>query len=186
MPSERVVRHPLRARDIPRRTLADRLVLRLPWLSGAVGRLIARLTPGSRLRRAALGRAIETSIAAYNRRDLEVTALGFDPDVEYHPYREFVEAGLAEPCYHGRAGYREYIEATYDVWGSDVRIELRELIDLGDRVVVLADMPMRAQASGVALAETYGSVWTMKHGRVARVDDFLRHEEALRAAGLAA
>ena len=79
-------------------------------------------------------------------------------DLEYYPYREFVEAALAEPCYHGPSGYRGYVEATYDVWGTGVRLEPTELIDLGDRLVVLADMPMHAQASGIALAETYGAV----------------------------
>ena len=59
-----------------------------------------------------------------------------------------------------------------------------ELIDLGDRLVVLADMPMRAQASGVALAQTYASIWTIKDGRVIRARDFLDHGEALAAAGL--
>jgi hypothetical protein len=59
--------------------------------------------------------------------------------MEYYPYREFVEAGLAEPVYHGPSGYRAYIEATYDVWGTGVRLEPTELIDLGDRVVLLPE-----------------------------------------------
>jgi hypothetical protein len=100
------------------------------------------------------------------------------------PYREFVEAGLAEPCYHGPSGYRTYIEGTYEVWGANVRIEPKELIDLGDRMVVLADMPMRAQASGVPLGETYACVVTMKDGRVIRQSDFLDHADALKAVGL--
>ena len=58
------------------------------------------------------------------------------------------------------------------------------LIDLGDRLVLVADMPMRAQASGVALAQTYASVWTLKGGRVIRVDDYLHHADALEAVGL--
>ena len=82
------------------------------------------------------------------------------------------------------SGYRRYIEATYDVWGADVRLEPTELIDLGDRMVLLADMPMRAQASGVPLAQTYATVATIKHGRVIRQRDFLHHSEALEAAGL--
>ena len=39
---------------------------------------------------------------AYNRRDLSAVTIDYDPDIEYYPYREFVEAGLAEPCYRGR------------------------------------------------------------------------------------
>jgi len=50
--------------------------------------------------------------------------------------------------------------------------------------VLLADMPMRAQASGVPLGERYASVSTLKDGGVVRHHDFLNHAEALEAAGL--
>ncbi len=110
--------------------------------------------------------------------------ISFHPDLEYYPYREFVEAANAEPCYHGPSGYRAYVESTYEVWGADVRIEPRELIDPGDRFVLLADMPMRAQASGVPLAQTYATVATLKEGRVITQRDFLDHAEALQAVGL--
>jgi ketosteroid isomerase-like protein len=70
------------------------------------------------------------------------------------------------------------------VWGTEVRLYPTELIDLGDRVVLLADMPMRAQASGVPLAETYATIATLKDGRVIRQRDFLNQAEALEAAGV--
>jgi ketosteroid isomerase-like protein len=153
-------------------------------MAAVTAQLIARPPPSSRIRQAALRRIVVLALEAYNRRDLDAVVVGFHPDLEYYPYREFVEAALAEPCYHGPAGYRGYIEATEDVWGADVRLEPTELIDLGDRLVLVADMPMRAQASGVALAQTYASVWTLKGGRVIRVDDYLNHSEALEAVGL--
>jgi ketosteroid isomerase-like protein len=179
-----IVRKPLRVGERSRRTLGQRLGLRFPGLVAANARLIGHLHPRSRLRQVVLWRAWRLALEAYNRRDLAVTAAGFHPDLEYYPYREFVEAGLAEACYHGPSGYRTYIEGTYEVWGADVRIEPRELIDLGDRMVVLADMPMRAQASGVPLGETYACVATLKDGRVVRQRDFLNHAEALKAVGL--
>jgi ketosteroid isomerase-like protein len=184
MPSERIVRRPLRVRERTRRTLDQRLLLRFPSLAAASFRLIGRLPPSSRLRQAALWRGIRIGLEAYNRRDLAVAAAGFHPELEYYPYREFVEGGLAEPCYHGPSGYRAYIESTYDVWGADVQLYPRELIDLGERLVVLADMPMRAQASGLALDEAYASIWDLKEGRIVRARDFLHHDEALRAVGL--
>ena len=49
---------------------------------------------------------------------------------------------------------------------------------------MLADMPMRAQASGVPLGETYACVSTLKDGRVIRQRDFLNQAEALEAVGL--
>ncbi len=179
-----IVRKPLRVRERSHRTLDQRLALRFPWLASTSFRVIDRLPPSSRIRQAALWRAARLAIEAYNRRDLDAVTVGFAPELEYHPYREFVEAALAEPCYHGPAGYKRYIDATIDVWGTDVRLLPTELIDMGDRFVILADMPMRAQASGIALAETYASVSTLRDGKLIRVDDFLSHAEALRAAGL--
>lgn len=186
MPSDQIVRIPLRVRERSRRTLEQKLALRFPRLTAASVRMIGRLPPSSRFRQRALRRAWRGAIEAYNRRDLEVVTIGYHRDLEYYPYREFVEAGLAEPCYRGPAGYRSYIEATYDVWGGDVRLEPTELIDLGDRVVLLADMPMRAQASGVALSQKYASVGTLRHGKVIRNDDYLDQAEALAAVGLSA
>lgn len=93
--------------------------------------------------------------------------------------------GRPEPCYRGPAGYRAYIEATYDVWGTEVRLYPTELIDLGDRLVLLADMPMRAQGSGVPLAESYATVATLKDGAVISQRDFLNQAEALAQVGLA-
>ncbi len=178
------VRKPLRVTDRSTRTLDQRLSLRFPSAMDASFRLIAQLTPGSRIRQALMWRGVRLGVEAYNRRDLDAVVINYQRDIEYYPYREFVEAGLAEPCYHGPSGYRAYIEATYEVWGTGVRLEPTELIDLGDRFVLLADMPMRAQASGIALAETYAGISTLKDGKVIRQDDFLSHAEALAAAGL--
>ena len=179
-----IVRKPLQVRERSRRTLDQRLAICFPRPVVAYARLIGQLPPRSRLRQASLWRSVRLALEAYNRRDLDAVAVSFHPDLEYYPYREFVEAGLAEPCYHGTSGYRTYIEGTYEVWGADVRLEPTELIDLGDRTVVLADMPMRAQASGVPLGETYACVSTLKDGRVIRQRDFLDHAEALEAVGL--
>jgi ketosteroid isomerase-like protein len=178
------VRQPLRVTDRPSRTLDQRLTVPSPWIVAASARLMGRMAPGSRLRQAFLSRSVRLAVEAYNRRDLDAVVVNYHPDLEYYPYREFVEAGLAEPCYHGREGYRAYIAATYDVWGTEVRLEPTELIDLGARFVLLADMPMRAQASGISLTETYAGVSTLEGGRVIRQDDFLDPAEALAAVGL--
>jgi hypothetical protein len=115
------VRKPLRARERSRRTLDQRLAIRFPRLTAAFARLIGKLPPGSRVRQAALWRTARLGVEAYNRRDLDAVVIAYRPDLEYYPYREFVEAALAEPCYHGPSGYRAYIEATYEVWGTEVR-----------------------------------------------------------------
>jgi ketosteroid isomerase-like protein len=184
MAGERIARRPLQLTNALTRPLDQRLFMRFPRAARLGARLIGSLPPGSRIRQAGLERTVRLSMEAYNRRDLDAVAVLFHPDLEYYPYQEFVEAGLAEPCYRGPDGYREYIAATYEVWGTDVRLEAPELIDLGDRIVMLADMPMRAQASGVPLDQTYASIATLERGMVIRQQDFLDQAQALEAAGI--
>jgi hypothetical protein len=97
-----------------------------------------------------------------------------------------VEAGFAEPRYHGPAGYRDWVATWFEVWGTDVRVEPVELIDLGERLVLLAKLRMRGQASGVALNEEFASVVTLKNGRAFRDQGYSSHVAALEAVGLAA
>jgi ketosteroid isomerase-like protein len=180
-----IVRKPLRVRERSNRTLDQRLSMRFPRLVAANARLIAKLPPSSRLRQAALSRALRLGAEAYNRLDLDAVVIGWHPEVEYYPARNLVDAGLIEPCYHGHSGYRAYVSAAAEVWGTETRFEPTELIDLGDRVVVLADAPLRAQASGVPLTLKFAYVTTLKDGRVIRQQEFHDHAEALEAAGLA-
>jgi ketosteroid isomerase-like protein len=179
-----VVRKPLRVREQSSRTLEQRIALRFPALTRPGPRLVGALPPRSRVRRTMVSRYVRQGIEAYNRRDLDAAATAFHPRLEYYPYREFVEAGLAEPCYRGRAGYKAYIEATYEVWGGDVLLYPTELIDMGSRLVLLADMPMRAQASGIPLAQHYATIAALEGGQIIRQQDYLDQAEALAAAGL--
>jgi hypothetical protein len=159
-----MVRGPLRVRERSRRTLDQAIGLRFPALAAAGTRLAMSLPLGSRLRRAIIWRTARLAVEAFNRRDLDAVAIIYHPDMEYYPYREFVEGGLSEACYRGPEGYKAYIGTTIEAWGEGVQLHPTELIDLGDRFVILADMPMRAQTSGVPLAESYATVTTLAGG----------------------
>jgi hypothetical protein len=68
------------------RTLEQRLAVRFPSLAALWSRLIALLSPASRLRQALLLRAMQSGFEAYNRGDLDVCVLIYHPDVEFqHP-----------------------------------------------------------------------------------------------------
>jgi hypothetical protein len=96
MSSDQIVRKPLRVRERSHRTLDQRLLLRFPRLTAASSRLIGKLPPRSSIRQAAMWRAWQLGLEAFNRRDLAAVVITFRPDVLYYPYREFVEAGLLE------------------------------------------------------------------------------------------
>jgi ketosteroid isomerase-like protein len=179
----RIVRKPLRVRERSSRPLEQRLTLRFPRLSAAYARLIIeRLSPTSRVRQAAVWRGSRLGMEAFNRRDVEAAVSYGHPDFEFYPPREFVEVGFFEPCYRGAEGFGRYVSAWSDVVGF--RVEPVELIDLGDRIVMLADLPMRAQTSGVPFARKIATVSVMKDGKAIRVQAYLDHAEALAAVGL--
>jgi ketosteroid isomerase-like protein len=181
---EQIVRKPLGAHQRSRRTLDERLSLRFPRLADRSLGLILRLPPSSRLRQAAVWRAARLLVEALNRRDLDAMLISYHPDFEYDPPREVVEAGLAQPWYRGRAGFRKAVSDRDEVWGADARLRPIELVDLGDRGVLLSELAGRAQASGIALTQPYASVVTLKDGKVIRQQEFLAHAEALEAVGL--
>ena len=186
MPRENAetVRKPLRVRDQSRRTFDQRFFLRFPRLAAVPLRLVAGLPPRSRVRQAALWRATRLALEAYNRRDMDAVGIGYHPEFEYHPARNWVEAGLLEPSYRGIEGHKQYVASTAEVFGTEVYVKPVELIDAGERMVVLANVPMRAQASGIELTEAFALVSTFEDGMVIRVQEFYDLQEALATVGL--
>jgi ketosteroid isomerase-like protein len=132
-----------------------------------------------------LRRAIELAAAAYNRRDLDAVVISYGPGFEYLPGQKWVDAGLVEPRYIGKDGYTAYVRATEEVWGEENIFRPFVAFDLGDRVVILADERMRAQASGVPLTEQFAYVTELGDGRIVRLQEYYDHAEALAAAGIA-
>jgi ketosteroid isomerase-like protein len=181
-----IVRQPLHVRERSRRTLDQRLYLRFPRLGAASARRMAKLPPGSRIRQAALRRAARLALEAYNRRDMDALGIGYHPEFEYHPARHWVESGMLEPSYRGLEGHKRYVASTAEVFGSEVYVKPAELVDAGERFAVLANVPMRAQASGVELTEEFALVMTLKEGLLFRTQEYYDHAEALEAVGLSA
>jgi ketosteroid isomerase-like protein len=124
------------------------------------------------------------ALEAYNRRDMDALGIGYHAEFEYHPARNWVDAGLLEPCYRGLEGHKQYVASTAEVFGAEVYVKPVELIDTGERIVVLANAPMRAQASGIRLTEAFALVSTFEDGRVIRTHEYYDYAEALEAAGL--
>ena len=188
MSGAEIVRRPLRLHESSTpwaRPLDQRLRIRFPRVAIASAPLFGRLSPRSRVRQALLARGVRLGLEAFNRRDLDgaLAAATYTPDFEYIPPREGVEAGFFEPSYRGPEGYRKFMSA-WDVWGPDLRVEPEELIDLGDRIVLLATGRGSAEASGVPVTTKVATVWVLKSGRVIRLHAYFDHAEALEAVGL--
>ncbi len=55
---------------------------------------------------------------------------------------------------------------------------------MGDRVVARADWGGRGQASGIDLRSSLTSIYTVRYGRIAKIEYFFDHAQALEAAVL--
>jgi hypothetical protein len=180
------VRQKLSVCEPSARTLEQRLAVRVPGFAQLGMGLIARLSPRSRLRQALLARAVQGGLEASNRGDFEVVVQGYHPDVEFHQppgSSEHGELGF-QPTYRGHEGYREFQAHWLSAW-DEVRLEPQELIDLGDRFLVLMQGTVRGQASGVSVSQPMAVLYTFHtSGRIICEQRFFDHNEALEAAGL--
>jgi ketosteroid isomerase-like protein len=179
-----VVRKPLRVRERTGRSFEQRLALRFPRSTAAYIRLIGKRPPRSRLRQVALWRGARDGVEAWNRRDLDALLIAYHTDCEHYPPREFVEAGLWEPCYRGRHGYMRLMASWWDT-DTAAHIEPIELLDRGTHVVLLSELSASPpRLAGVPLTRTYASVWTLQNGKIRTVRDYTSHDAALEAVGL--
>jgi ketosteroid isomerase-like protein len=101
------------------------------------------------------------------------------PDIEYVNPPGAVEPGTRR----GLAAYEDAMRSMRESF-EDVRIEVREIIDAGDRVVVLAMFSARGRTSGAQRQHEDGYVWTVRDGKAVSFQWFNDPAMALRAAGL--
>ena len=92
-----------------------------------------------------------------------------------------VEVVTALERFHGPAGVVKEARRWEEMW-TDYRFEVEGLIDAGDKVVLLYHQVGKAQESGVEIDERAGWVYTLREGKIARVEMFQDREAALRAA----
>ena len=120
------------------------------------------------------------------RRDSATMFSLYDTDVEIDVSR--THGAVMDPIYAGpeHEGLRAWSREWHDAWGA-VEYEVHEFIDAGDEVIAVVTVRGRGRASGAdAEFARYAGVWTIRDGKVARVEWFPSRAEALEAAGLSA
>jgi hypothetical protein len=183
MSEENVARYRvLPVRERSRRTLAEHLRVRFPSLARLYSSPLIRLPVTSRLRRELVARGIRDNAEAWNRRDREVFLAPADPEVELNPIGEAVGVDL-EDRYRGPEGVMRFSTAVDEAWGSN-QLEPQEIIDFGDRYLVLHRNRVRGRGSGIEVDHDIGLFVIWSGGRIVRVDYYWSHAEALEAAGL--
>ena len=85
--------------------------------------------------------------------------------------------------YRGPDEARQFWETWFSAWET-LRFEY-ELVDAGERVVMLLDMQMRGRSTGIDIPfGKFAWVGTFRDGLIVNVKLFMSQSEALQAAGL--
>jgi len=116
---------------------------------------------------------------AYNARDVEAVdrLLASDAVVTTLSAR----AGLPARWEPGQT--KRYFRQLDEAW-ADLRVEIEDLHELGDRVVAVGVMRGTGKTSDAEVARSFGTVFVVKDSRLVRVDSYSDPKEALEAAGL--
>jgi ketosteroid isomerase-like protein len=107
-----------------------------------------------------------------------------DPNVEM--YGTVGGIGEGQLVARGLGQIRAVIELEDDEIWDEHRWEPQELIDAGDRVVVLQREYQRGKGSGVELVVDTATILDLRDERVVRMQGYVRPKEALEAVGLSA
>jgi ketosteroid isomerase-like protein len=108
----------------------------------------------------------------------------YDPEVEWDVSQAPARHLLGEPyVFRGHDGLKNFFQTWYEAW-AEVKPDLEELRDLGDQVIAIETTRGRGRTSGLDVELPHASVWTVRKGKITRVQWFATREEALEAAGL--
>src|SRR4051794_13283657 len=124
---------------------------------------------------------VRSSIEAYIAGDRDAYLDFFAEDVEAIPdVSRFPEAAP----FRGREEFRRFLTDIDQGWEEGASAVIRELFPVGDRVVARADWGGRGRASGIDLRSSLTSIYTIRDGRIAKIEWFFDHAKALETLGL--
>ena len=103
----------------------------------------------------------------------------------FHPDFETVPPGVprTERVYVGIDGFRAAWLGWLEPWLT-YRDEIEQILDAGDRVLVLVHDYGRREGSTEEIKIDGSGVWTVRDGKIARTEFFALRSEAFAAAGL--
>jgi ketosteroid isomerase-like protein len=67
---------------------------------------------------------------------------------------------------------------------EQLRLEPLEIIDLGERILVVVSMRGQGRGSGASVEMTFVQLWSLRDGKAVSLRDYATKAEALEAAGL--
>jgi ketosteroid isomerase-like protein len=113
--------------------------------------------------------------------DLDTVFALVAPEIEWD--FSHVDTWLEERVYRGYDGVAEFFGIWTGEW-EDYRFEVEEVVDAGDKAVAIIRDEGRGKSSGIKLERRHAEVWTIREGRVVRIEPFDDKAEALEAVRL--
>jgi ketosteroid isomerase-like protein len=121
-------------------------------------------------------------LEAYERRDVEALLDTVDAEVEWHS-AILVPLGGEGTVYRGHEGVRMLLR-DLDQGLAEMKVEISEIRDLGDRALATGRIRARGKRSGARTESPFAQVVHFKNGKAIRIRAYLDPEEALEAEGL--
>jgi ketosteroid isomerase-like protein len=124
---------------------------------------------------------VREALDALLREDVERAAADLAPDAEIHDY-DIPDASV----YRGPEGFFKWLAVWSESWES-WRFEDVEVRDAGEgRVLVLFTMTVVGRGSGVEISRPDGIAYTVRDGKIVRIEYFNDQRQALEAVDLRA
>jgi uncharacterized protein len=123
---------------------------------------------------------VQALYAAFAARDEEAIFELLDPEIVW----DMTKAGFPDPeVYLGHDGVRTFWRRWLGTW-EEYRTEPEHFVAAGDRIVVLHRLVMRSKGARVTIDSRVADVFTVRDGRVVRVDAYKDRDQALRDSGV--
>jgi ketosteroid isomerase-like protein len=116
---------------------------------------------------------------AYNRGALEEAFVWMDPEVEW----DMSGVDVPDPgVYRGFDGLRSFQDSWDESWAAQ-ELEPQEFIEAGDKVVSVVRQLGRGRLSGAEVEQRFAQLWTLRDGKIVRMEMHPTRDAALKAAG---
>jgi len=121
---------------------------------------------------------VRSMLRAFIDRDYEAALDAFDPEVE----GDFTHMPEGQTV-TGRDELRRQI-ARWELTWDGFRTDVEDLVETGDKVLLVVRQAGTAKQSGIELDMRYAQVFELRDGRIVWMKTFLDPDEAKTAAGL--
>jgi ketosteroid isomerase-like protein len=161
------------------RRFALRFARAAPWALAAV----LRRPLSSWLRRRVVPRYVRWGYAAINDGHERAALSLLDPDIEVRDPPQLPDGSV----YHGHAGLLENLAKFREIWTYSY--DVTDIQDAGQWLLISFRAPFGSKLAGIPLEEEWAHLWTVRDGRLMRLEWFLTVDDArvaMRSAGAAA